>query len=92
MLRHFFQASPKSWIQFHTFELKSSDCVLIEVHRQPQLTCQAGTVANNSFTSILAFSPQRHHTLHRGLSSLCRVTEIILVKVDVSLPLDSAGV
>ena len=39
---------------FHTFEQKSSHFVLIEVHRQPQFTCQAGTVADNSLTPSVA--------------------------------------
>ena len=39
---------------FHTFEQKSSHCVFIEVHRQPQFTCQAGTVADSSLTPSVA--------------------------------------
>ena len=38
---------------FHTFEQKSSHCVFIEVYRQPQFTCQAGTVADISLTPSL---------------------------------------
>ena len=39
---------------FRTFEQKSSHGVLIEVHRQPQLTCQAGTVTDSSLTASVA--------------------------------------
>ena len=35
---------------FHTFEQKSSHGGLIEMHRQPQFTCQADTVADSSLT------------------------------------------
>ena len=39
---------------FHTFEQKSSHCVFIEMHRQPQFTCQAGMVADSSLTPSVA--------------------------------------
>ena len=39
---------------FHTFEQKSSHCVFIEVHKQPQFTCQANTVAGSSLTPSVA--------------------------------------
>ena len=38
---------------FHKFEQKSSPCVLIKVHKQPQFTCQADTVADTSLTPSL---------------------------------------
>ena len=43
---------------FHTFEQKSSHCVFIEVHRQPQFTCQAGTVADGSLIPSVAVRPR----------------------------------
>ena len=39
---------------FHTSEQKRSHCVFIEVHRQPQFTCQAGMVADSSLTPSVA--------------------------------------
>ena len=39
---------------FRTFEQKNSHCVFIEVHRQPQFTCQASTVADSSLTPSVA--------------------------------------
>ena len=39
---------------FYIFEQKSSHCVFIKVHRQPQFTCQAGTVADSSLTPSVA--------------------------------------
>ena len=39
---------------FHTFEQKSSHCVFIEVHRQPQFTCQTDTVIDSSLTPSVA--------------------------------------
>ena len=39
---------------FHTFEQKTNHCVFVEVHRQPQFTCHAGTVADSSLTSSVA--------------------------------------
>ena len=40
----------------HTFEQKSSHCVFIEVHKQPQFTCQAHNInfmiTENSFTPV----------------------------------------
>ena len=35
---------------FHTFEQKSGHCTFIEVHRQSQLTCQGGKLADSSLT------------------------------------------
>ena len=71
-----FQASPISWIQyigggwgaviglFHTFEQKSSHCVFIEVHRHPQFTCQAGTVADGSLIPSVALLVRPRGTTH----------------------------
>ena len=70
-----FQASPISWIQyigggwaregfFHTFEQKSSHCVFTEVHRQPQFTCQAGTVADSSLVPSVAYLVRPRGTTH----------------------------
>ena len=39
---------------FHTFEQKSSHCMFIEEHRQPQFIYQAGTVADSSLTPSVA--------------------------------------
>ena len=49
---------------FHTFEQKSSHCVFIEVHRQPQFTCQAGTVADNSLIPSVALLMCPRGTTH----------------------------
>ena len=49
---------------FHTFEQKSSHCVFIEVHRQPQFTCQAGTVAGSSLTPSAALLVHLRGTTH----------------------------
>ena len=74
-----FQASPISWIQyigvggggweaeggfFHTFGQKSSQCVFIEVHRQPQFTCQAGMVAESCLTPSMALLMHPRGTTH----------------------------
>ena len=39
---------------FHTFKQKSNHCVFIEVHKQPQLTCQADKVADSNLTPSVA--------------------------------------
>ena len=49
---------------FHTFEQKSSHCVFIEVHGQPQFTCQAGTVADGSLISSVALLVRPRGTTH----------------------------
>ena len=49
---------------FCTFEQKSSRCVFIEVHRQPQFTCQAGTVADSSLTPNVALLVCPRGTTH----------------------------
>ena len=49
---------------FHTFELKSSHCVFIEVHRQPQFTFQAGKVADSSLTPSVALLVRPRGTTH----------------------------
>ena len=49
---------------FHTFEQKSSCCVFIEVHRQPQFTCQASTVADSSLTPNVALLVCPRGTTH----------------------------
>ena len=56
---------------FHTFEQKSSHCVFIEMHRQPQFTCQTGTVTDSNLTPSVALlhgAPRGITcTLHSGL-------------------------
>ena len=49
---------------FHTFEQKSSHCVFIEVHRHPQFTCQAGTVADGSLIPSVALLVHPRGTTH----------------------------
>ena len=49
---------------FHTFEQKSSHCVFIEVHRYPQLTCQAGRVADGSLIPSVALLVCPRGTMH----------------------------
>ena len=49
---------------FHTFEQKSSHCVFIEVHRHPQFTCQAGTVAGGSLIPSVALLVHPRGTTH----------------------------
>ena len=49
---------------FRTFEQKSSHCVLIEVHRQPQFTCQAGTVADSSLIPSVSLLVLPRGTTH----------------------------
>ena len=49
---------------FHTFEQKSSHCVFIEVHRQPQFTCQAVTVADGSLIPSVALLVRPRGTTH----------------------------
>ena len=49
---------------FHTFEQKSSHCVFIEVHRQPQFTFQAGTVADGSLIPSVALLVHPRGTTH----------------------------
>ena len=49
---------------FHTFEQKSSRCVFIEVHRHPQFTCQAGTVADGSLILSVALLVRHRGTTH----------------------------
>ena len=39
---------------YHTLEQKGSHCVLIEVQKQPQCTCQAETVSETSLTPSIA--------------------------------------
>ena len=48
---------------FLTFEQKSSHCVFIDVHRQPQFTCQAGTVADGSLIPSVALSRGTTHSI-----------------------------
>ena len=48
----------------HTFEQKSSHCVFIEVHRHPQLTCQAGTVADGNLIPSVALLVRPRGTTH----------------------------
>ena len=47
-----------------TFEQKSSHCVFIEEHRQPQFTCQVGTVADSSLTPSVALLVSPRGTAH----------------------------
>ena len=49
---------------FHTFEQKSSHCVFIEVHKHPQFTCQASTVADGSLTPSVALLARPRGTTH----------------------------
>ena len=49
---------------FHTFEHKSSHCVFIEVHRQPQFTCQADVVTDSSLTPSVALLVCPRGTTH----------------------------
>ena len=49
---------------FHTFEQISSHCVFIKVHRQPQFTCQADTVADSSLTAGVALLVCPRGTTH----------------------------
>ena len=49
---------------FHTFDLKSSHCVTVEVHKQPQFTCQADTVTGSSLTPSLALLVHPCGTIH----------------------------
>ena len=48
---------------FHTLQ-KSSHYVFIEVHRHPQLTCQAGTVAGGSLIPSVALLVRPRGTTH----------------------------
>ena len=47
-----------------TMDQKNSHCVFFEVHKQPQFTCQADTVANNSLTPIVALLVCPSKTVH----------------------------
>ena len=49
---------------FHTFKQKSSHCVFIEVHRQPQFTCQAGMVTDGSLVPSVALLVCPRSTTH----------------------------
>ena len=49
---------------FHAFEQKSSHCVLIEVHRHPQFTFQAGTVTDGSLIPSVALLVHPRGTTH----------------------------
>ena len=49
---------------FHTFEQKSSHCVFIEVHRQPQFTYLAGTVTDSSLIPSVALLVRPRGTTH----------------------------
>ena len=49
---------------FCTFEQKSSHCVFIEVHRQPQFTCQAGMVTDSSLKPSVALLVHPRGTIH----------------------------
>ena len=49
---------------FHTFEQKSSHCVFIEVHRHPQFTFQAGTIADSSLIPSVALLVHPRGTTH----------------------------
>ena len=49
---------------FHTFEQKSSHCMFIEVHRHPQFTCQADTVADGSLILSVALLVHPRGTTH----------------------------
>ena len=48
----------------HTFDLKSSHCVFIEVLKQPQFTCQADMVTDSSLTPSLALLVHPSGTAH----------------------------
>ena len=69
-----------------------SHCVLTEVDKHPQFTCQASMVADIkcSLTSV----PQRHirTALHSGLSGIYWVTEMMPVKADLAICSSANGV
>ena len=49
---------------FHTFDWKSSHCVSIEVHKQPQFTCQANMVTGSSLTPSVVLLVHPSGTIH----------------------------
>ena len=49
---------------FHTFDWKSSHYVSIEVHKQPQFTCQADTLTGSSLTPSVALLVRPSGTAH----------------------------
>ena len=57
------------WVH-HALEQKSSHCVLIEVQKEAQCTCQAETIVGSSFTPSLALlvHPSSSRVAHSGLS------------------------
>ena len=48
----------------HTFDQNSSHFVPIEVHKQPQFTCQADTVTGSSLTPSVALLVHPSGTAH----------------------------
>ena len=48
----------------HTFEQKNRHFVFIEVHRQPQFTCQAGAVADSSLIPSVVLLVRPRGTTH----------------------------
>ena len=80
-----------------TFERKSSHCVFIEVHRQPQFTCQAGTVADSSLTPSIALLVCPRGTTHsivdcREFTGSHAGLGMMLVKVDLAICSSAIGV
>ena len=49
---------------FHIFDWKSSHCVSIGVHKQPQFTCQADMVTGSSLTPSVALLVRPSGTAH----------------------------
>ena len=76
------------WVKgrfFHTFELKSSYCVFTEVHKQPQFTCQADTVAGSSLTPIVTLLIHPSGTANSIVDchEFNRITKMMPVKADL---------
>ena len=49
---------------YHTVEQKSSRCVFIEVHKQPQFTCQITMVTDSSLTPSVALLVHPRSTVY----------------------------
>ena len=49
---------------FHILDWKSTHCVAMEVHKQPQFTCQANTVTGSSLTPNVALLVHPSGTAH----------------------------
>ena len=71
---------------YHTLKQKSSHCVLTEIQKGAQCTCQAETVVDSSLIASIALSvhPVAPYT-HIALSKIDKVTKMMQVNVDLAM-------